>query len=91
MAAAYILAGELALARGDFRAAFRAYEARFRPYVEAKQRMALRFASSFAPTSRVSMALRNLALDLMGVPWLGDRIIAAMLHAGFALPKYGGV
>ena len=88
MAAAYILAGELAQSPGDVGAALEAYEARFRPYVEAKQRMALRFASSFAPTSRVSMLVRNAVLDLMNVPWLGDRIIAAMLHTGFTLPLY---
>ena len=90
MAAAYILAGELARAGGDFGAAFRAYEARFRPYVEVKQRTALRFASSFAPTSRLSMLLRNAALDLMNVPWLGDRIIAVMLQTRFSLPLYDG-
>lgn len=88
MAAAYILAGELGRAGGDMQAAFRRYEARFRPYVEVKQRTALRFASSFAPRSHLSMMVRNAALGLMNVPWLGDQIIAAMLHSRFTLPSY---
>lgn len=88
MAAAYILAGELAGARGAVPAALCAYEERFRRFVESKQRTALRFASSFAPTSRFSMLARNIALDLMSVPWMGDRIVAAMLQTGFALPSY---
>jgi hypothetical protein len=34
------------------------------------------------------MLVRNVAVDLMGVPWLGDRIIASMLQTRFTLPRY---
>ena len=37
MTEAFVLAGELACARGDYRRAFDAYEARLRPFVEGKQ------------------------------------------------------
>ena len=49
MAGAYILAGELQNAHGDHASAFASYERRFRPFIEAKQRAARAFASSFAP------------------------------------------
>lgn len=54
-----------------------------------KQRAALRFASSFAPKSRTSILLRNLAINAMGVPRLGDLVIARMLRDDFKLPDYG--
>jgi 2-polyprenyl-6-methoxyphenol hydroxylase-like FAD-dependent oxidoreductase len=55
--AAYVLAGELALADGDHRAAFAAYETVFRDYAKvAKQGSAGPF---LAPGSRLRMRLRN--------------------------------
>ncbi len=46
---AYVLAGELATAGGQYQQAFSNYEARLRPLIETKQRGAERFASAFAP------------------------------------------
>ena len=40
---AYVLAGELHRADGDFRRAFAAYETRLRSFVTAKQQAAIRF------------------------------------------------
>jgi hypothetical protein len=59
MTAAYVLAGELAKAGGRHEDAFRAYEVLLRPYIAAKQRGAVRFASSFAPKTRWGLFLRN--------------------------------
>ncbi len=80
MTAAYVLAEELGSARDDPAAAFERYERRFRPYVESKQRSALRFASTFAPKSRLAIFVRNVAIDLMGLPLIGERLVAAQLQ-----------
>jgi 2-polyprenyl-6-methoxyphenol hydroxylase-like FAD-dependent oxidoreductase len=80
MTGAYILANELRVADDDPAAAFDGYERRFRPYVEAKQRSAMRFASTFAPKSRFAIAVRNIAIELMGWPLIGERLVAAQLR-----------
>ena len=49
MTAAYILAGELKRAAGDFGRRSEIIENLFRPFVTGKQRAAKRFAGSFAP------------------------------------------
>jgi 2-polyprenyl-6-methoxyphenol hydroxylase-like FAD-dependent oxidoreductase len=79
MVAAYILAGELRAARGDFQVAFARYEGLFRPFVEDKQKAALRFAGAFAPKSRLALFLRNRIFDLMKFSWIAD------LYAGSGL------
>ena len=55
MAGAYILAGELHRANGDFRLAFARYQELFAPLIRAKQKLALRYAGSFAPKSRLRL------------------------------------
>ena len=54
MAAAYILAGELSRANGDYVQAFARYQDLFAPFVLNKQKAALRFAGAFDPRSRTS-------------------------------------
>jgi 2-polyprenyl-6-methoxyphenol hydroxylase-like FAD-dependent oxidoreductase len=55
MAEAYILAGELARAKGDHREAFRRYEQRLRPLIESKQKSAEDFAATFAPRTALGL------------------------------------
>ena len=62
MTAAYILAGELAIARDQPQAAFRRYEERLRSFIEAKQRAAERFATAFVPRTRFGLFFRNQVL-----------------------------
>jgi 2-polyprenyl-6-methoxyphenol hydroxylase-like FAD-dependent oxidoreductase len=62
MTAAYVLAEELGKADGDHNAAFRRYEERLRPYIVGKQNAAARFASSFAPKTRLGLRIRRLAM-----------------------------
>ena len=52
MTEAYVLAGELARARGDYRRAFDAYETRLRPMAESKQAMAQKLLPVFATKTR---------------------------------------
>jgi len=69
MVAAYILAGELRRARGDYGRAFARYQQVFGPFVGAKQKAAVRMAGFFAPRSRFGLALRNLGMNVMSYPW----------------------
>jgi 2-polyprenyl-6-methoxyphenol hydroxylase-like FAD-dependent oxidoreductase len=58
LVAGYVLAGELALAGGDHRRAFRAYEERFRPYAASARRG--NAGSFLAPRSPAGIRMRNL-------------------------------
>ena len=49
MTASYVLAGELAKARGQHDEAFRNYQAHLRTFIGAKQKGAERFSAAFAP------------------------------------------
>ena len=88
MAGAYILAGELHKAAGDYRAAFERYQALFAPLVHAKQDAALRFAGAFAPKSRFRMWLRNRIFDLLSIGWIADLAVGRDLADKISLPDY---
>jgi 2-polyprenyl-6-methoxyphenol hydroxylase-like FAD-dependent oxidoreductase len=89
MAGAYLLAGELRDARGDFRAAYSSYQRRFKPFIERKQRLAARFSRQFAPRTRFGLFVRNIASQLLDVPFVGDVMAKRMFADRFAMPDYG--
>ncbi|MEZ5998345.1 MAG: FAD-binding domain [Hyphomonas sp.] len=89
MTEAYVLAGELKQAGGDFRTAFETYETRLRPFLEEKQKSALAFASSFAPKTEFGIWLRNVATHLLVIPPLADLLIGGSVKDDFDLPDYG--
>jgi len=88
MVAAYILAGELHRANGDYAEAFRQYQKLFGTFVLNKQKAALRFAGSFAPKSKLAIYLRNRIFDLMAVPWIADLAAGRGFVDKIALPDY---
>lgn len=88
MAGAYILAGELHRAKGDYRAAFAQYQARFGKLVRSKQDAALRFAGAFAPKSNFSLWLRNRIFNLLSVGWIADLAVGRDLADRIVLPDY---
>jgi 2-polyprenyl-6-methoxyphenol hydroxylase-like FAD-dependent oxidoreductase len=89
---AYVLAGELAEAGGDHRAAFARYEARMRPYVAECQKLAIGAGRGFVPATRFQIWLRNQGLRMLPhTPWkhlvsAGPRKAASAI----ALPEYRG-
>jgi 2-polyprenyl-6-methoxyphenol hydroxylase-like FAD-dependent oxidoreductase len=85
---AYVLAGELHAARGDFATAFTRYEERLMPFLRDKQRSAAAFASSFVPKTAFGIGFRNLTTRLMGVPLVADLAIGRALRDDIALPRY---
>ena len=88
MVAAYILAGELHRAGGDYAQAFARYQELFAPFVQGKQKAALRFAGFFAPKSKLSLFVRNQVMNLLRIRWVADRAITSDLVDKLALPEY---
>lgn len=88
MAGAYVLAGELRAAGDDHGRAFRGYEARYRPFIEAKQASARGFASSFTPKTPTGLAIRNLVLQATSLPLVSSLLMRRFIDDRFVLPAY---
>ncbi|MFI9363824.1 FAD-dependent monooxygenase [Kitasatospora sp. NPDC053057] len=70
--AAYVLAGELALARGDHRAAFARYEKLLRGYAQGCQKGGDRTGPFLAPRTATGLRLRN---GLLNRRWVLNRML----------------
>ena len=88
MIAAYILAGELRRASGDYGRAFAEYQARFGPFVLGKQNAAPRLAGFFAPSSRLALFLNHRAMNLMRIPWIANFAVRRGIADRLELPDY---
>lgn len=88
MVAAYILAGELHRANGNYAEAFARYQDLFGPFVRGKQKAALRFAGFFAPKSNFSLFLRNQVMKLLSLPWIADVAVGRDIADRVSLPEY---
>ncbi|WP_039923957.1 FAD-dependent monooxygenase [Amycolatopsis decaplanina] len=71
LAGAYVLAGELAAAPGDFSVAFSRYEAEMRPYIEKNQTLAETALRGIIPRSRMFAWINTRMIKLM--PYLPGR------------------
>jgi 2-polyprenyl-6-methoxyphenol hydroxylase-like FAD-dependent oxidoreductase len=90
LAGAYLLAGELQRASGDHIAAYRAYEQRFRPFIERKQKAAQQFASSFTPKTRLGLFVRDLVLRFTAFSPVSNWLMRRFVTDQFELPDYPG-
>lgn len=88
IAEAYVLAGELQACDGDFATAFTRYEERLMRFLGEKQQSAAKFAASFAPKTALGLFGRDLATQLMRVPFVADFAIARALKDDITLPDY---
>jgi 2-polyprenyl-6-methoxyphenol hydroxylase-like FAD-dependent oxidoreductase len=88
MISAYVLAGELAAAEGQYQLAFGRYEALLRSYIHAKQRGAERFAGAFAPKTRFGLLFRNLVVKAFAFPGLAKLAIGRDIADSLELPAY---
>ena len=88
MIAAYILAGELRRADGDYKRAFAQYQARFGSFILGKQNAAPRLAGFFAPRSRLALFLRNQGMKLMRLPGVANFAFRGDLRDRIELPEY---
>lgn len=88
MISAYVLAGELAAAAGQYQLAFSRYEALLRSYINAKQRGAERFAGAFAPKTQFGLLFRNLVVKAFAFPGLARLAIGRDIADSVELPAY---
>ena len=87
MASAYLLAGELKRVGGDFRIAYPAYQDRFKPFIERKQREAAKFAHQFVPKTHLGLFVRNIMTRLMDAPLIGQLMVKQLFADQFTLPE----
>jgi 2-polyprenyl-6-methoxyphenol hydroxylase-like FAD-dependent oxidoreductase len=88
MTAAYVLAGELARARGDHTEAFRRYEHLLHPYLAVKQKAAARFAGAFVPKTPFGLWVRKIAMKAFAVPFVARATFGRDLVDQLVLPDY---
>lgn len=88
MVGAYILAGELKQANGDYKTAFEQYEVLFKPFMEKKQKAARSFAKSFIPKSYFGIWLRNKVFMLMSSSLFSKIFLNQFKDSGLNLKEY---
>ena len=88
MISAYVLAGELAAAHGQYHQAFGRYETLLQNYISATQRGAERFAGAFAPKTRFGLSFRNLVVKAFALPGLARLAIGRDIADSAELPDY---
>jgi 2-polyprenyl-6-methoxyphenol hydroxylase-like FAD-dependent oxidoreductase len=88
MVGAYILAGELKEANGDYQTAFPQYQSLFKAFIEDKQKVAQNFAESFVPKSRFGIWKRNAIVNLMVLPFLSQLFIKQFSDEKLKLKEY---
>ena len=86
MMGAYVLAGELTKARHEI--AFASYEKLLRGFVEKKQLGAERFASAFAPKTRLGLFFRNQVIRATAIPGLARLTFGRDIVDTLQLPDY---
>ncbi|HEX3778347.1 MAG TPA: FAD-dependent monooxygenase [Pseudonocardiaceae bacterium] len=90
--AAYVLAGELAAARGDHRIAFPAYASRIEPYARGCQKIGGNAGPFLAPATSGRLWRRNQAYRLLANRWFSGYLNKLTTKAASAidLPDYAG-
>jgi 2-polyprenyl-6-methoxyphenol hydroxylase-like FAD-dependent oxidoreductase len=88
MTGAYILAGELKHANGNYEIAFKNYEDLFKPFISKKQRSAQGFAKSFVPKSNFGIWVRNQALKLMSLSFISKLYLNQFMDKELTMKEY---
>jgi 2-polyprenyl-6-methoxyphenol hydroxylase-like FAD-dependent oxidoreductase len=81
MVGAYVLAGELDAANGDYQAAFAAYDKEMRPYVTQNLKRPPGGANGFAPRTRRGIWMRNQFMRLLPHMPGGGKMMGGMQKA----------
>jgi 2-polyprenyl-6-methoxyphenol hydroxylase-like FAD-dependent oxidoreductase len=90
MVGAYVLAGEIAVAAGDHRAAFASYEAKLRGYANQCQKLPPGALRGFLPRTRTAIRLRNQSMRMATArPWRGLVAKAFQKADAITLEDYG--
>ena len=88
MIGAYVLAGELAAADGQWQTAFGRYEHLLLPFLAAKQKAAEQFARSFAPRTQFGLFVRNQVTKALAIPFVANLTLGQLIHDAIDLPNY---
>ena len=88
MVGAYILAGELKEAKGNYKTAYAQYQNIFKPFIDTKQKIAQRFSKSLVPKSRFGIWMRNTFMNLMFLPFLSKMFIKQFMNDKLKLKEY---
>jgi 2-polyprenyl-6-methoxyphenol hydroxylase-like FAD-dependent oxidoreductase len=88
MVGAYILAGELKEANGNYQEAFKQYGILFKPFMDKKQKAARFFAKSFIPKSNFGIWLRNKIFRLMSVSLFSKLFLDQFKDSELKLKEY---
>jgi 2-polyprenyl-6-methoxyphenol hydroxylase-like FAD-dependent oxidoreductase len=88
MIAAYVLAGELKRAEGKHETAFAKYQERLKPFIEAKQKAAVKLSTFFVPRSRFGIFVGNQVMKVMNLPLVMNLAVGQALQDRIALPDY---
>jgi 2-polyprenyl-6-methoxyphenol hydroxylase-like FAD-dependent oxidoreductase len=88
MVGAYILAGELKQAKGNYKTAFEQYQNILKPFMEKKQKSARSFAKSFVPKSNFGIWLRNFAFEMMSLPFVSKLMLNQFKDSELKLKEY---
>lgn len=88
MAGAYVLAGELKKADGDYKTAFSEYEKAMRTEVLHTQKMGRDFAPSFVPDTSFGIFTRNMFTNLMFLPFVSRIFLKSFLDEKLKLATY---
>jgi 2-polyprenyl-6-methoxyphenol hydroxylase-like FAD-dependent oxidoreductase len=88
MVGAYILAGELKEANGNYQEAFKQYGILFKPFMDNKQKAARFFAKSFIPKSNFGIWLRNKIFRLMSVSLFSKLFLDQFKDSELKLKEY---
>jgi 2-polyprenyl-6-methoxyphenol hydroxylase-like FAD-dependent oxidoreductase len=88
MVGAYVLAGELKEANGNYTAAFEQYETFFKPFIDQKQKFAQNFASSLVPKSELGIWVRITFTNLMFLPFVSKLFLRQFMDEKLKLKTY---
>ena len=88
MAESYVLARELDAHSGNHVAAFARYEERLMPFLAHKQQSAAKLASSFAPRTRLGIALRDRVTRLLAIPFMVNFLVGRLMRDDIELPPW---
>jgi 2-polyprenyl-6-methoxyphenol hydroxylase-like FAD-dependent oxidoreductase len=89
MAGAYVLAGELRRANGDYAKAFAAFDVTLRDFITAKQENALALAASFVPPTEFAVFVRNLITHAFFIPQVREHFLGRNLRNELVLADCG--
>jgi 2-polyprenyl-6-methoxyphenol hydroxylase-like FAD-dependent oxidoreductase len=88
MVAAYILAGEMKRASGDFKTAFQEYEKIFKPLIDRKQKSARSFAGSLVPKSNFGLWVRYTFTNALVSSFLSRWFVKKYMTDDIQLKEY---